>query len=183
MPLSYVHHGEARLVPAHQGSRGQRPSRSSWRQQRPEPRGRPVLPAGCGQHGGAALTAATADAALAERNPHWYGEVVAPVIAALLGQPGDPGQPGQPGQPGEAALPGPRRLTVQVPNGGLVPFLRPTAAVEVTAEIGPDGVRVLPVPEIPPELKVLTLQLTEADELTRAASLAGDPELAVRALA
>jgi hypothetical protein len=39
------------------------------------------------------------------------------------------------------------------------------------------------VPEIPPELKVLTLQLTEADELTRAASLAGDPELAVRALA
>ena len=109
--------------------------------------------------------AAAGDAAVSERNPHWYGEIVAPVIAALLGH----------GEPG--------RFTVQVPNNGLVPFLRPSAAVEVTAEVGPDGVRPLPVPEIPAELKVLTLQLTEADELARRASLAADSELAVRALA
>jgi 6-phospho-beta-glucosidase len=64
-----------------------------------------------------------------------------------------------------------------------VPFLRPSAAVEVTAEVGRDGVKPLPVPDIPAELKVLTLQLTEADELTRRASLSADPELAVRALA
>jgi 6-phospho-beta-glucosidase len=109
--------------------------------------------------------AASGDAAVAERNPHWYAEVVAPVIAALLGR-------------GE-----PQRFAVQLPNNGLVPFLRPTAAVELTAEIGGDGVKPLPVPEVPAELKVLTLQLTEADELTRTASLSGDPELAVRALA
>ena len=109
--------------------------------------------------------AAGADAALAERNPHWYAEVVAPVIAALLGH-------------GE-----PHRFVVQVANNGLVPFLRPSAAVEVTAEVGPDGVRPLPIPAVPAELKVLTLQLTEADELIRKASLAADPQLAVRALA
>jgi 6-phospho-beta-glucosidase len=109
--------------------------------------------------------AASGDAAVAERNPHWYAEVVAPVIATLLG--------------GSE----PRRFVVQLPNNGLVPFLRPSAAVEVTAEVGSDGVRPLPVPDIPAELKVLTLQLTEADELTRRASLSADPELAVRALA
>ncbi len=109
--------------------------------------------------------AASGDAAVAERNPHWYAEVVAPVIATLLGSAE------------------PRRFVVQLPNNGLVPFLRPSAAVEVTAEIGGDGVKPLPVPEVPAELKVLTLQLTEADELTRSASLSADPELAVRALA
>ncbi len=109
--------------------------------------------------------AAGSDAALAERNPHWYAEVVAPVIAALLGQ-------------GE-----PRRFVVQVANNGLVPFLRPSAAVEVTADVGPGGIRPLAVPAVPAELKVLTLQLTEADELTRKASRAADPQLAVRALA
>ena len=109
--------------------------------------------------------AASGDAALAERNPHWYAEVVAPVIAALLGS--DP----------------PRRFVVQLPNDGLVPFLRPSAAIEVTAEVGTGGVKPLPVPDVPAELKVLTLQLTEADELTRQASLSADPELAVRALA
>ena len=109
--------------------------------------------------------AAGGDAALAERNPHWYAEVVAPVIAALLGR-GDS-----------------RTFVVQVPNNGLVPFLRPSAAVEVTAEVGRDGVRPLPVPDIPAELKVLTVQLTEADELIRRASLSEDAELAVRALA
>jgi len=108
---------------------------------------------------------ASGDAAVAERNPHWYAEVVAPVIATLLGS-------------GE-----PRRFVVQLPNNGLVPFLRPSAAVEVTAEVGRDGVEPLPVPEVPAELEVLTLQLTEADELTRRASLSADPELAVRALA
>ena len=109
--------------------------------------------------------AAGSDAALAERNPHWYAEVVAPVIAALLGR-------------GE-----PRRFVVQVANNGLVPFLRSSAAVEVAADVGPGSVRPLPVPAVPPELKVLTLQLTEADELIRKASLAADPQLAVRALA
>ncbi len=109
--------------------------------------------------------AASGDAAVAERNPHWYAEVVAPVIATLLGS----------SEPG--------RFVVQLPNNGLVPFLRPSAAVEVTAEVGEDGVRPLPVPDVPAELKVLTLQLTEADELTRRASLSADPELAVRALA
>ncbi len=108
---------------------------------------------------------AGADAALAARNPHWYGEVVAPVIAAILGSAE------------------PQRLVVQVANDGLVPFLRPTAAVEVTAHVGPDGVVPLPVPAIPAELRVLTMQLTEADELIREATLTGDPELAVRALA
>jgi 6-phospho-beta-glucosidase len=108
---------------------------------------------------------ASGDAAVAQRNPHWYAEVVAPVIATLLGS-------------GE-----PQRFVVQLPNNGLVPFLRPTAAVEVTAEIGRDGVKPLPVREVPAELKVLTLQLTEADELTRQASLSDDSELAVRALA
>jgi len=109
--------------------------------------------------------APSGDAAVAERNPHWYAEVVAPVIATLLGSSE------------------PRRFVVQLPNNGLVPFLRPSAAVEVTAEVGRDGVKPLPVPDIPAELEVLTLQLTEADELTRRASLSADPELAVRALA
>lgn len=109
--------------------------------------------------------AARADAALAARNPHWYAEVVGPVIAALLG-----------------TVP-PQRLVVQVANNGLVPFLRPTAAIEVTAEVGPEGIAPLPVPAIPPELTALTRQLTEADELTRQASAAWDEELAVRALA
>jgi 6-phospho-beta-glucosidase len=109
--------------------------------------------------------AAGSDAALAERNPHWYAEVVAPVIAALLGRAE------------------PRRFVVQVANNGLVPFLRPSAAVEVTADVGPGGISPLAVPAVPAELKVLTLQLTEADELIRKASRAADPQLAVRALA
>jgi 6-phospho-beta-glucosidase len=108
---------------------------------------------------------ASGDAAVAQRNPHWYAEVVAPVIATLLGS----------SEPG--------RFVVQLPNNGLVPFLRPSAAVEVTAEVGRDRVEPLPVPDVPAELKVLTLQLTEADELTRRASLSADPELAIRALA
>ncbi|HEX6819198.1 MAG TPA: hypothetical protein VF120_12545 [Ktedonobacterales bacterium] len=118
-----------------------------------------------------------ANALLSARNPHWYEEVVVPVIASLLcWGAGDT-------TPGTAAAGAKRRFVVQIPNRGQVPFLGEHAAIETSVSISDGTIAPLDLPVIPPEIKRLTVQLAEAEELVRLATCENSADLAIRALA
>lgn len=121
-----------------------------------------------------------ANALLSARNPHWYEEVVVPVIASLLCWDGGAGTAAAAGAAGAAAK---RRFVVQIPNRGHVPFLGEHAAIETSVSISDGTIAPLDVPVIPPEIKRLTVQLAEADELVRLATSENSSDLAIRALA
>ena len=107
----------------------------------------------------------TSASLLSQRNAHWYDEIVVPLVCELL-------------RPTTA-----KRFVLQVPNRGLAAFLGETAAVETDVIL--EGGRVTPLnpPQIPEDMRALTVQLTEGDELLRRASAERDPSLAIRSLA
>jgi len=84
-----------------------------------------------------------------------------------------------------AAIHGDKREihTVNVRNGGAMPDLPADAAVEVSAVIDRHGARPLNIGPLPPQVRGLLQQVKAFEELTVAAAVSGDPNLAMQALA
>jgi 6-phospho-beta-glucosidase len=72
--------------------------------------------------------------------------------------------------------------TVNVRNGSAMPDLPADAAVEISALVGKEGASPLTVGPLPPQIRGLLQQVKAFEELTVAASVTGDPSVALQAL-
>ena len=71
---------------------------------------------------------------------------------------------------------------VNVRNDGAIPNLPDDDVVELCATIGRDGAVPIPTAPLAPEMRGLVLHMKEYERLTISAALAGDDEIALRAL-
>ncbi|GAA3242992.1 glycoside hydrolase family 4 [Actinocorallia longicatena] len=76
-----------------------------------------------------------------------------------------------------------RRLILNVPNaGGAIASLAPDATVEIPCDVGRDGPRALPVPDIPLPTRGLTQAVAAYERLAGRAATTGDRKIALQAL-
>jgi len=75
-----------------------------------------------------------------------------------------------------------RHFFVNVPNQGAVPNLPSEAILELECEVGREGPRPIPVPEMPIGLRGLQMQIHDTHELTVEAFMKRDRNLLLRAL-
>jgi 6-phospho-beta-glucosidase len=106
---------------------------------------------------------ALVDEILARRRPHWYAEIIAPLVAALSG-------------------PRPQRMILQVSNRATVSGIGPHSIIELPVLVNQAGVQPLTPPELPPDCMALLKQNAAYEDLAVEAIVAGDRALAVRAL-
>lgn len=102
-------------------------------------------------------------ATLAQRGASWYGEIVVPVLLALINDAQE-------------------RIVINVANERTLPFLPSQAIVEVTCIVGADGAMPLSASPVPADVRVM-LQLNCIYEMLAADAIAGrDRRMALRAL-
>ena len=101
---------------------------------------------------------------LKQRSPHWYAEIIAPLLAALRGA-------------------NPQRMIVQTTNNGRVPWLPVHCVIEIPALVSRSGVEPAEPPAIPPDCQALLMQNAAYEDLAVEAIVRRDRGKAVRALA
>jgi 6-phospho-beta-glucosidase len=103
------------------------------------------------------------EAIVARRAPHWYQEIVVPVLEALISD-------------------APRRLVVQVPNGDRDERLPAGQALELPARVSSAGVVTEAPPILPADCRVLLEQNAVYEQLAVEAIVESDRAKALRAL-
>lgn len=100
---------------------------------------------------------------LAKRSPHWYSEIIAPLLVALR----------------ETSS---QRLIVQTTNNGRIPWLPAHCVIEIPSCVSRSGVDPEGPPEIPRDCQALLVQNAAYEELAVEAIVEGDRGMATRAL-
>lgn len=101
--------------------------------------------------------------AIAKRGPHWYDEIIVPLIGALVST-------------------APQRLIVQVANCGRVPDLSDHSIIEIPARVAAGGIQPERPISLPPECQMLLVQNAVYEELVVESIVEHDRGKAIRAL-
>jgi 6-phospho-beta-glucosidase len=112
---------------------------------------------------GADATPDRVEAIVARRAPHWYEEIVVPVLEALVS-------------------PEPRRLVVQVPNGSRDARLPAGQTLELPARLSAAGIETEAPAALPADCRALLEQNAVYEQLAVEAIVEGDRRKALRAL-